>query len=163
MSFLNTIFGGSNSSSKSESGNNAYPWVSQTFEPGAASAFNGGLSGIQGLLGLGGDPAASKAAIDNFWKSTGGDFLLNQGTDQINANMYARGLGKSGADVKGLEDFRQGLASTKLNDLMQNYFGLSNLGLTAGSLVADAGRYSKGSSKSSESTGNLGKFLGALL
>jgi hypothetical protein len=105
--------------------------------------------------------AASKAALDNFWKSTGGDFLLKQGTDQINANMYSRGLGNPGADMKGLEDYRQGLASTKLNDLLQNYFGLAKLGLGAGSLVTDAGQYSKG--KSSSDTGNLGKTLGGLL
>ncbi len=76
--------------------------------------------------------------------------------------MYARGLGKSGADMKGLEDYRQGLASTKLNDLMQNYMGLAKLGLGGGSLVTDAGQYSKGKSSGSSSQG-IGSMLGALL
>jgi hypothetical protein len=156
MSFLNTIFGGSNSSSKS--GNQAYPWISQNFEPGAASAFNGGTTALEGLLGMpGGDPQA----LQKFWNSTGGNFLLNQGVNDVNANMYARGLGKSGADMKGIEDYRQNLASTKLNDLMQNYMGLAKLGLGAGSLVSDAGQYSKGSGSSS--SGNLGRTIGALL
>lgn len=159
MGIFQSIFGGSKS--KSESGNHAFPWIQDNYGAGGAGAFNGGLGGIEGLLGLGGNPAASKAAVDSFWKSTGGDFLLNQGTDQINANMYSRGLGKSGADMKGLENYRSGLASSKLNDLMQNYFGLAKLGLGAGSLVSDAGQYSKGRALSK--TGNFGKFLGALL
>jgi hypothetical protein len=106
--------------------------------------------------------AGSKAALDNFWKSTGGDFLLKQGTDQINANMYSRGLGKSGADMKGLENYRSGLASTKLNDLLQNYFGLAKLGLGAGSLVTDAGQYSKGTGATQGSLGSIMQGIGAL-
>jgi hypothetical protein len=150
------------SGGKQESGNNAYPWVQSTYGQGGADAFSGGLGGIQGLLGLGGDSAGSKAALDNFWKSTGGDFLLKQGTDQINANMYSRGLGQSGADMKGLENYRSGLASTKLNDLLQNYFGLAKLGLGAGSLVTDAGQYSKGTGATQGSLGSIMPGIGAL-
>ena len=160
MGIFQSIFGGSKSKSSSESGNKAYPWISQTFEPGAASAFNGGTSALEGILGLGGgDPQA----LQKFWNGTGGQFLLNQGVNQVNSNMYARGLGQSGADMKGLETFRQGLASSKLNDLMQNYMGLAKLGLGAGGLVSDAGQYSKSKSSGTEQTGNFGKFLAAFL
>ena len=156
MSFLQDIFGGS--SSKSQSGNNAYPWAKSTFGPGAGSAFNGGTSALEGLLGMpGGDPQA----LQKFWNSTGGQFQLNQGINDVNANMYARGLGQSGADMKGIENYRSGLASSKLNDLMQNYLGLAKLGLGAGSLVTDAGQYSK--SSGSQSTGNMGQTIGAML
>jgi hypothetical protein len=163
VGFVTDIFGGSKQKQSSESGNNAYPFIMQNYGTSGAGAFNGGLSALEGLLGIGGDPAASKAAVDQFWKSTGGDFLLNQGVDAINSNMYARGLGKSGAAMKGLEEFRQGLASTKLNDLIQNYLGISKLGLGAGSLVADAGQYSKGTSSGGSSTGGLGQFIGQML
>jgi hypothetical protein len=150
------IFGGSKSSSSS--GNKAYPWIQDNYGASGASAFNGGTSALEGLLGLGGgDPQA----LQKFWNSTGGQFLLNQGTNSINSNMYARGLGNSGAAMKSLEGYRQNLASTKLNDLMQNYMGLAKLGLGAGSLVSDAGQYSK--SKGTEQTGNAGSSLGALL
>lgn len=153
---INSIFGGSDQSQ--QSGNSAYPWAQSTFGAGAGGAYNGGLSGLEGLLGMpGGDPAA----LQKFWNSTGGNFLLNQGTNDINANMYARGLGKSGADMKGLEAYRSGLASTKLNDMMQNYMGLAKLGLGGGSLVSDAGQYSKSSGGSS--SGGLGSFLGAAM
>jgi hypothetical protein len=47
LSFSKTIFGGSNS--KSESGNKAYPWVSQTFEPGSGQRFQRRAGGIEGL------------------------------------------------------------------------------------------------------------------
>lgn len=156
MSFLSSIFGGSKQSQTS--GNNAYPWIKSTFGPGAGSAFNSGTSGIQGLLGLpGGDPQA----LQKYWNGSGGQFMLNQGTDAINSNMYARGLGKSGADIKGLEDYRSGLASTKMNEVMQNYLGLAKLGLGAGSLVSDAGQFSKGGGGSS--SGGFGAFLGSVL
>lgn len=145
---------------KQESGNKSYPWIQQNYGAGGASAFNGGTSGIEGLLGMpGGDPQA----LQKFWNSTGGQFMLNQGTDQVNANMYARGLGKSGADIKGLEDYRSGLASSKLNDLMQNYFGLAKLGLGAGDLVSQAGQYSKGSGASQGSLGQIAQGVGTLL
>jgi hypothetical protein len=151
---MQTIFGGS----KSKTSNQAYPWAQSTFGSGAGTAFNGGTSALEGLLGIGGDPAQSKAALDNFWKSTGGDFLLKQGTDAVNSNFYSRGLGQSGAAMKGLEDYRQGLASTKLNDLMQNYLGLAKLGLGAGDLVTSAGQQSSGS----QSQG-IASTIGALL
>lgn len=143
---------------KQESGNKAYPWVQQNFGQSGADAFNGGLSNIMGIL-TGSDGGK---ALDNWWKSSGGNFLLNQGTDQINANMYARGLGKSGADMKGLEQYRQGLADTKLNEVLQNFMGVSKLGLGAGDLVSNAGQYSKGSGGSQGSLGSIMQGIGAL-
>src|ERR1051325_5824533 len=138
-----TLFGGSSSKSKSESGNLAYPWAMQNFGSSSAGAFNGGLGAIASILGLGGDPGAGKAALDNWWNSSGGKFLLDQGTDAINSNFYARGLGQSGAAMKALEGYRQNLADTKLNEVLQNMFGLSKLGLGGAGLVTDAGQYSK--------------------
>lgn len=149
---MKDVFGGSDS----KSGNHAYDFLKANYGQSGANAFNSGTSAIEGLLGLsGGDPQA----LQKFWNGTGGQFLLNQGTNAINSNFYARGLGKSGAAMKALENYRSGLASTKLNELMQNYFGLSKLGLGAGDLLAQAGQYSKGQ----QSSGGLGSFLGAAL
>lgn len=140
MSFLDTLFG---SPEGATSNNKAYPWIKDNYGASGAGAFNSGLGGLMGLLGLGGDPNASSAALDNYWKSSGGDFQLNQGVNAINSNMYSRGLGQSGAAMKGLEGYRSGLASTKLNEIMQNYLGVANLGLGAGGLVANAGQQEK--------------------
>lgn len=159
---MNTIFGGSKQKQTSESGNTAYPWLQQNYGATGASAFNGGLGGAMGILGIGGDPASSQAALDNFWKSSGGDFLLHQGIEGVNNNMYARGLGLSGADMKGLEDYRSGLASTKLQDILNDYLGVSKLGLGAGDLIANAGQFSKGQSSGNSSQG-IASTIGALL
>lgn len=144
---------------KQESGNHAYPWVQQNFGQGGADAFNTGLGNITNIL-TGQDGGA---ALKNWWNSSGGDFMLHQGTDQINANMYARGLGKSGADIKGIENYRSGLADSKLNEVLQNFMGLSKLGLGAGDLVSQAGQYSKGSGASQGSLGQIAQGIGTLL
>ena len=152
---LQDLFGGS--SQKSESGNKAYPWVSSTFGPAAGSDFNGASSALGGLLGLpGGDPQA----LQKFWNSSGGQFFLNQGTNNINANMYARGLGQSGADMKALENYRSNLASTQFQNLFNDYLGLGKLGLGAGDLVSNAGQFSKGSGSSS--SGQMGQDIAML-
>lgn len=155
MSFLT----GKPQKQTSESGNTAYPWIQQNYGSGGASAFNGGMGAIQSILGLGGSGGAG--ALDNWWNSSGGNFLLDQGVDSINSNFYSRGLGQSGAAMKALEGYRSGLASTKLNEVMQNYFGFANLGLDAGKLVGGAGSYSKGSG--SGGTQGLGSLIGAAL
>lgn len=162
-SLIHDIFGGSSSKSSSQSGNNAFPWAQSTFGPSAGTDFNGGSSALAGLLGVGGNPSSAASGLDNFFNSAGGQFQLNNGIDAVNSNMYARGLGKSGADMKGLESFRQGLASTYMQNYITDLLGLSNLGLGAGQLVTGAGNFSKGSSSGDEETGNLGKGLGALL
>jgi hypothetical protein len=111
------------------------------------------------ILGMGSDPGAGKAALDNWWNSSGGKFLLDQGVDSINSNFYARGLGNSGANMKAIENYRQNLADTKLNEVMQNMFGLSKLGLGGGGLIEGAGQYSKGTG----ATQGLGSLIGAAL
>lgn len=160
---VHTLFGGSSSKSSSESGNTAYPWAQSTFGSGAASDFNGGSSALQGLLGVGGNPASAAQGLDNYFNSAGGQFQLNQGLNALTSKYSALGLDKSGAAMKGMEQYRQGLASTYEQNYIDNLLGLSKLGLGAGSLVTDAGQYSKGKSSGDEETGNLGKAIGSLL
>lgn len=158
---IDTIFGGSKSKQTSDSGNTAYPWIQSNFGPTSASAYNGGLGSVMNLLN--GNSDQSQQQLQNFWNSTGGNFLLNQGIQGVNNNMYARGLGMSGADMKGLEEFRSGLASTKLQDLINDELGAAKVSLGGGDLVANAGQFSHGQSSGSSSSGGLGSFLGGLL
>jgi hypothetical protein len=146
--------------SEQESKNLAYPWIKDNFGTTGAGAFNAGTGMVGNILGLGGDPAAGKAALNQWWDSSGGNFLMDKGVDDITAKMAKLGLTKSGAAMKGLEDYRQGLASTKLNEILQNYMGLGKMGLSAGDLVANAGQVSKGSSGGG---GGLGSLLGAAM
>jgi hypothetical protein len=154
------LFGGSTQKQKSESGNTAYPWLQDNFGDTSASAYNGGLGQVMGILGMGGgDPQA----LQKYWNSSGGQFQLDQGTDAINSNFAARGLGQSGAAMKALEGYRSNLASTKLDDIINNFLGVSKVGLGGADLIANAGQYSKGTSTGSSDTGNAGSTLGALL
>lgn len=112
-----------------------------------------------GAGGAGGAPGADP--LSTFFNSAGGQFQLNQGVNAVNANMASRGLLDSGADMKGLENYRQGLASTYLQNYIGDLGNFAKLGLGGGSLVTDAGQQSSGSGN--ESSGGLGKFLGAAL
>jgi hypothetical protein len=165
MSFLTGSPGKSTSVSDTQSGNKAYPWIQQNFGASGAGAFNQGTSAISSLLGLGGDPAASKAALNNWWNSAGGQFQLGEGLDALTNKYSSMGLYNSGAAAKAMEKYRQGLASTYLQQYLGNLGDLSKLGLGAGGLVTQAGQYSTGhsESKSTGQTEGLGGLLGSLL
>lgn len=162
-------FGGSSAESKSqstsESGNKAYPYIQSTF--GGTAGQTGSASGAMGnILGLGGSDAMSQA-LNDYYNSAGGQFQLNQGLDALTSKYSALGLTHSGAAMKGMEEFRQGLASTYLDNYLNHLNDLGQLGLGAGGLIANAGQYSnsQSTSRSSEDkeTGGLGKFIGAIM
>jgi len=123
------------------------PWVQQGGQ---------GMGAMAGILGLNGAPAQDQA-LDGWWKGSGGDFLLSQGMDQIMGNRAAGGLLRSGGTMKAMEDYRSGLASTKLGEMMQMLQGFNQNALGAGNIIANAGQRNVGASKSG---GGLGKILG---
>jgi hypothetical protein len=148
------LFGGSSSKSQ----NKAYPYISSTFGEPAGSDFTGASNALADALGLNGASGQS-SALDNFWNSAGGQFQLNQGLDALTSKFAGMGLYKSGAAGKAMEQYRQGLASTYYNNWLSQLENLGRLGLGGGSLVANAGQTSKGSS----STGNMGTDLFAIM
>lgn len=172
---INSIFGGggggnqsSSSSSTQDSHNVAYPWAMQTFG-GPAQSTGQSTNMLGNILGLNG-AGAGAGALDQYFKSTGGQFLLNQGLDGLTSKFSALGLSKSGAAMKGMESYRQGLASTTMNNYMGQLGDLAKIGLGAGGLVTGAGQVSTGSSQSSGtgtssggSSGGLGSFLGSVI
>jgi len=123
------------------------PWVQQ----GTA-----GMGQYANILGLGGEGAQTDA-LDNWWNSSGGDFLLNQGMDQIMGNRAAGGLLRSGGTSKAIEDYRSGLASTKLGEYMGLLDNMNKNALGAGGIIANAGQRSVGANKTG---GGLGKIAG---
>jgi hypothetical protein len=84
-----------------------------------------------GLLGLGGDPAASKAALDTFRGSSGYQDLLNTGLGAVSADAYAKGLGDSGATLKALQAKGMNIADTSQQQYLGNLGTLMNLGNSA--------------------------------
>lgn len=169
-SILHDVFGGSGSQSSSQSqsssSNLAYPMLSSTLG-GAVGQAPSAMSQIATLLGLGGNSAAASAGLDNYANSAGYNFAQKQGMDAINNNMYARGLGKSGADEKALAQFTTGLNQQYLQNYLGDLSNLGGLGINAGDVLARAGNVSNSSSTSKGSsdseTGGLGKFIGSIL
>ena len=150
---MGELFGGGGSEQTSE--NKAYPWLKDTYGNSSGVAYNQGLGALSRILS--GNSAQSKAALDNWWGSSGGDFMMNQGVDAIDAKMSKMGLLNSGAYGKALEGYRSDLASTKLNEILGQYTGLAKLGLGGGQLVGQAGQVSSGSGGGG---GGLGQLLG---
>lgn len=116
---------------------------------GGGTPLPGGTPTPTPVPGTGGTGNDQTSALENFSNSAGMQFLRDQGTKAIDADKSARGLLQSGSTGTALEKFGQGLASTYLNQYMQNLFEQQRIGLGAGGLVASAGAHSEGSGESS--------------
>lgn len=151
------LFGGSKnkqqstSSSEAVSENQAYPTLLGALG-GNIGQGNQAMSTLGSLLGIG-DPAAGQSTLTNFLKSTGFDFLKQQGQDAIIGGAATSGTGiRSGATGKALTSFGQNLASTKLTDLMGQLSNLGTYGMQSAQTIAGAGQKST-STSTGQSTG----------
>lgn len=91
------------------------------------------------LLGIGGDPAAADNAFARFRDSTGYDFQMKQGQDAIASSAAARGTLNSGATLKALMKYGQGLGGNAFQQYLSNLGGLAQSGLSAGASIGGAG------------------------
>lgn len=101
----------------------------QSFQPfarGGTDAYNMTL----GALGLGGQ-GGRDAATEAFQTSPGYDFQLNQGLQAIDRSAAARGSLQSGATLKALQGYGQGLANQEYNNWLGNLGKLSSAGMGA--------------------------------
>ncbi len=99
-------------------------------------------SALAGLLGVGGNPAASAAAFQNYLGSTNYNFVRNQGLQGVeyaNAPSF-----DSGATAKALDVYNTGLAGNALGGYESMLFGGAQLGQTAG---ANLGQLNTGASE----------------
>lgn len=147
---VDTLFG-KKAKEKSESGNHAWDSIKGAYTPALGYVTDAGGM-MKSLLSQG---------PGGFADTGGFDFLLDQGTDSVNSNFYSRGLGQSGAAMKGLEKYRYGLASTFLNQYLDQVNNLGKLGLGAGSVMSGAGQWSKGSASKGKN-GIAGDIIGAI-
>lgn len=118
-----------------------------------------------GLLGLG-DAASSQKALDTWRNSISYQDLLNTGTNAVNANAYARGMGDSGATLKALQEKGQSLANqtqgvymSNLNNLIQT--GNSAIGNVAGVSTATTNANNGALQNSADATSNAALMSGA--
>jgi hypothetical protein len=113
-----------------------YDTATGNLQPFVGYGQNAG-NALQGLLGIGGNPAASQQAFDTFRNSTNYQFLLNQG---LQGTAYANAPNLfSGATGKALNNYAQGMAGNALGNyenLLQNQ---SQLGIGAASNLGQIG------------------------
>lgn len=92
---------------------------------------------LQGLLGIGGDPEASRRAFDDFRHSTNYDFLFDQGAQGVktaNAPSF-----NSGATAKALINYGQGMAGNALAGYENLLAGQQTLGAQSAGALAGTG------------------------
>lgn len=95
---------------------------------------------LQGFLGLGGDPAASQAALNNYLNSTGYQFTKSQGVQAAQQNAASSGMLNSGATLKALDAYGTGLADQYGQQYEQNLQGVASTGEGAANALAGQGQ-----------------------
>lgn len=94
---------------------------------------------LGGAMGYG-DQAGYRDAFKNFIGNSDYGFQFDQGANKVNSGYAGSGTLQSGAAMRGLEDYRQGLQSGyrgEFNSLLANQ---QSLGLGAGSALAGVGQ-----------------------
>lgn len=92
-----------------------------------------------GRLGLGRLSDLVRGDMSGFQMDPGYQFALEQGTQAIDRGAAARGMLGSGARLKDLTRFGQGLANQQYSDYWNRLAGLSNVGQTTGTSLGQFG------------------------
>lgn len=107
------------------------------------SAGKGALTGVNELLGIGTGGMGSPEVMARLASTPGYQFALDQGL-QATQNSYAsKGLGSSGAALKGAADYAEGLAGTTYQSMIGNFMGLAGLGENAAAQTGTLGLQSQ--------------------
>lgn len=141
---------------KSTSENQAYGFIEDTYAPqaqGGVDAF--GMLGD--ALGIGGNPEAANGAFQNFLNSSGFKNILDQAMRGVTNSMAGRGLLRSGATGKALQDRAAGLGQQYFGNWLNQLSGASQLGQGAGGLITNAGQ----TSTSTGAKQGFGSLIGA--
>lgn len=99
------------------------------------------LNPLLGLAGTQGDPAAVQAQLAQL---PGYQFALGQGLRAAQQGATARGLGLSGAAMKGASQFATGLADQTYGNQFNRLLGLTQLGQSAAAGTAQLGQQISG-------------------
>lgn len=95
---------------------------------------------INAMLGLGGDPAKAQQAFRTYLTNSDYGFQLDRGANALNSGYAGAGTIKSGAAMKGLENFRQGLQQGYRNEFMNALGNQQGVGLSGASALAGVGQ-----------------------
>lgn len=100
-------------------------------------------------------------ALNNYFNSAGGQFLMNKGMNAINSNASAGSFLQSGATGKALQDYGQGVASQYLNDYIGHTLDFAKLGLGGASAMTGAGNVNNSNNVSSGFGSSTGTSYGS--
>lgn len=160
---FSTVFGGKGSKEKqqstSSSQNLAYQPVSQAFNPLMGYATSGADS-LKKLLG------GDTSEFDTYRAGTGYDFEKDRGESGIMTMLGSKGMRNSGAALKSLVSFNDGLQRSSINQYVEKLLGLTGVGFNAGQQLTQAGNTSQSQSTGSASSWDMpgiGKFIGSVV
>lgn len=90
------------------------------------------------LLGIGGDPAASRQAYQNYLNSIGYRGQLQAGQQAITTSRAAAGLLGSGSTAKALTRFGQQLNAQSFDNYLAHLHGVAGMGLQGAGMISNA-------------------------
>lgn len=93
-------------------------------------------STLNDLLGVGGNSATMQKSLENL---PGYQFTLNQGLKSVQSGAAARGLGSSGAALKGAANYATGLADSTYGNQANRLAASAGMGLSAANALAGVG------------------------
>lgn len=157
--------------------NKVYDTATSQLNPTITQGASAG-SALAGLLGTGGDPAASDAAFKKYLGSTNYQFMVDQGL-KGQAFQSAPNF-QSGATAKALGNYNQGMAGTALSGYesllsgqqalgAQSALGLGGVGTNIAGLTTNANNFSAnaagtaalgGANAFNSAFSNIGQLLG---
>ncbi len=97
----------------------------------------GAYSTLNNLLGVGGNSATMQSTLEGL---PGYQFTLGQGLKATQSGAAARGLGSSGAALKGAANYATGLANSQYGNYVGQLQNSANTGMQAGSSIAGVGQ-----------------------
>lgn len=126
------LFGASQQAGAAQAGQNVelsmFNKLQQLLSP-FTQAGQSALPSLQALLGLG--PQGGAGITSTLENLPGFQFALNQGLKSTQQSFEGRGLGLSGAAIKGADQYASGLASGNYNNFLSQLQGLAGLGENA--------------------------------
>lgn len=168
---MGKLFGGGSKSKQSStqtsqstnsSNNQAYPFIQQQFG-GLTGQATSGANALQALLG------GDMSGLNTFLNTTGYNFDRDRGEGSINTKLASQGMRNSGAALKALTQFNQGLRSTYSNNYIDTLMKQIGNGFNAGQLIGGVGGQSMGQSTgqgtstgTSSSKGGIGSTIGSV-
>lgn len=138
------------------------PFYRSSLERGGQAS--NALSDLFGLNGVG----TQQSAFDAYRTSPGFDAQLEAGTKAIDQSAAARGMLQSGATMKALQEFGQGLYDQGYQQHVGNLYGLTGqgaqgaAGMQSGSSALQQLMLGQGQAQDAANTGRAGNILGMI-